>query len=127
MITCRALSRSCELPLPQQPFHRFARPINHTAVVTHATGESMQTARLVAVATLLIAPSLSALQSAAPIPIVLPSIQGSADELSAEVQLYIDRGDELSSQLRFAAAARQYGRAAADARRAGHRASGASW
>src|SRR5207237_3328312 len=87
----------------------------------------MKTARLVAVATLLIAPNLFALQSAAPVPIVLPNIQGSAGEFSAEVQLYIDRGDELSSHLRFNAAARQYGQAAAIARREGHLASGTSW
>ena len=87
----------------------------------------MQTARLVAVATLLIAPNLFALQSATPVPIVLPSIQGSAGELSAEVQMYIDRGDELSSHLRFNAAALQYRQAAAIARREGHLASGTSW
>ena len=87
----------------------------------------MKTARLVAVATLLIAPNLSALQSATPVPIVLPSIQGSDGELSSEVQLYIDRGDDLSSHLRFDAAARQYGQAANVARREGHLPSGTSW
>ena len=87
----------------------------------------MKTARLVAVATLLIAPNLSALQSATPVPIVLPSIQGSDGELSSEVQLYIDRGDDLSSRLRFDAAARQYGQAANVARREGHLPSGTSW
>src|SRR2546428_7764194 len=82
---------------------------------------------LVAVATLLIAPNLSAVQAAAPEPIVLPSIQGSDGELSSEVQLYIGRGDELSSHLRYDAAAREYARAADVARREGHLPSGTSW
>ncbi len=82
---------------------------------------------LVAVATLLIAPNLSAVQSAAPDPAVLPVIQGSAGELSPEVQLYIGRGDESSSHLRYDAAAREYARAADMARREGHLPSGTSW
>ncbi len=91
-------------------------------------GESMKTAlSLVAVATLLIAPNLSASQSAAPEPTVLPGIQGSAGELSSAVQLYIDRGDELSTHLRFGAAARQYAQAADIARGEGHLPSWTSW
>lgn len=82
---------------------------------------------LVAVATLLIAPNLPALQSAAPVPTVLPSIQGSDGELSSGVQLHIDRGDELISHLRFDAAVRQYTRAADVARREGHLPSWTSW
>ena len=82
---------------------------------------------LVAVATLLIAPNLSAVQSAAPDPAVLPVIQGSAGELSPEVQLSIGRGDELTGRLRYDAAAREYARAADIARREGHLASGTSW
>ena len=82
---------------------------------------------LVAVATLLIAPNLSALQSAAPDPAVLPGIQASAGELSPDVQLYMGRGDELSSHLRYDAAAREYARAADVARREGHLPSGTRW
>jgi hypothetical protein len=43
------------------------------------------------------------------------------------VQSYIDRGDKLTSEVRFAAAAREYQRAADVARREGHLASGTSW
>src|SRR5438105_981164 len=82
---------------------------------------------LVAVATLLIAPNVSALQLAAPVPAVLPSIQGSDGELSAGVQLYLDRGDELLSHRRFDAAIGQYARAADVARREGHLPSWTSW
>ena len=82
---------------------------------------------LVAVATLLIAPNLSAVQSAAPVPTVLPGIQASAGELSPDVQLYMGRGDELSSHLRYDAAAREYARAADIARREGHLPSGTTW
>ncbi len=82
---------------------------------------------LVAVATLLIAPNLSALQSAAPDPAVLPGIQASAGELSPDVQLYMGRGDELSSHLRYDPAAREYARAADVARREGHLPSGTRW
>jgi len=84
---------------------------------------------LLAVATLLVAPTLSATQSSAQSdgPAILSSIQASADELSPEVQLYVGRGDELASRLRYDAAARAYGRAAAIARREGHLASGTSW
>jgi hypothetical protein len=73
-----------------------------------------------AVATFLAAPSLSATQSSF-------GIQASAGELSAEVQSYIGRGDELSGHLRYDAAAREYTRAADVARREGHLASGATW
>ncbi len=84
---------------------------------------------LVAVATLLVAPSLSATQSSAQSdsPAVLPVIQASAGELSPEVQLYMGRGDELSSHLRYDAAAREYARAADMARREGHLPSGTRW
>jgi len=90
----------------------------------------MKTAlHLLAVATFLVAPSLSATQSSAQSdnPAVLTSIQASAGELSPEVQLYIDRGDELSHHLRYDAAAREYARAADIARRKGHLPSGTSW
>jgi len=84
---------------------------------------------LLAVATLLVAPSLSATQSSAQSggPAILSGIQASADELSPEVQLYVGRGDELASRLRYGAAARAYARAAGIARREGHLASGTSW
>ena len=84
---------------------------------------------LLAVATLLVVPNLSATQSSAQSdsPAILSGIQASADELSPEVQLYVGRGDELSSRLRYDAAAREYAQAAAIARREGHLASGTSW
>ncbi|SRR5258708_6004623 len=84
---------------------------------------------LVAVATLLIAPSLSATQSGAQSdsPAVLPGIQASAGELSPEVQLYIGRGDELSNHVRYDAAAREYAGAVDMARREGHLPSWTSW
>jgi hypothetical protein len=77
---------------------------------------------LIAVATFLVAPSLSATQSA-----IVSGIQASAGELSPEVQLYIGLGDELAGRLRYDAAAREYARAADVARREGHLASGTSW
>jgi subtilisin family serine protease len=75
-----------------------------------------------AVATFLVAPSISAAQT----PIV-SGIQASADEISPEVQLYVGRGDELTGRLRYDAAAREYARAADIARRDGHLASGTTW
>jgi len=77
---------------------------------------------LLAVATFLAAPSLSATQSA-----IVSGIQASTDELSPEVQWYVGRGDELTGRLRFDAAAREYARAADIARREGHLASGTTW
>src|SRR6267378_8592835 len=91
---------------------------------------TMKTAlSLLAVATLLVAPTLSATQSSTRSdgPAILSGIQASADELSPEVQLYVGRGDELAGRLRYAAAARAYARAADIARREGHLASGTSW
>lgn len=84
---------------------------------------------LFAVATILVAPSLSATQSSAQSDnsTVLPGIQASAGELSPEVQQYIGRGDESSSHLRYDAAARDYARAADIARREGHLPSGTTW
>lgn len=84
---------------------------------------------LLAVATFLVAPSLSATQSSAQSDsaAVLPGIQESAGELSPEVQLYVGRGDELTSRLRYEAAAREYARAAEIARREGNLPSGTSW
>src|SRR5437899_594858 len=93
-------------------------------------GRVMKTATyLLAVATFLVAPSLSATQSSAQSDntSVPTSIHASAGERSPEVQLYIGRGDELSRHLRYDAAARDYARAADIARREGHLASGASW
>ena len=75
-----------------------------------------------AVATFLVAPSLSATQSA-----IVSGIQASAGELSPEVQLSIGRGDELTGRLRYDAAAREYARAADNARREEHLASGTTW
>ena len=84
---------------------------------------------LLAVATFLVAPSLSARQSSAQsdVPAIVSGIQASAGELSPEVQLYIGRGDELAGRLRYDAAAREYARAADIARREGHLASATSW
>lgn len=86
---------------------------------------------ILAVATFLVAPSLSATQSTAQSEsdssAVLSGIQASDGELSPEVQLSIGRGDELSSRLRYDEAARVYARAAEIARREGHLASLASW
>ena len=84
---------------------------------------------LLAVSTFLVAPSLSATQSSAQpdSPAIVSGIQASAGELSPEVQLYVGRGDELSSRLRYDAAAREYAHAADVARREGHLASGTSW
>ena len=90
----------------------------------------MKTAlNFVAVATLLVASSLSATQSSAQSdnPAVLPGIQASVGELSPDVQLYMGRGDELSGHLRYDAAAREYARAADVARREGHLPSGTRW
>src|SRR5216117_2411102 len=77
---------------------------------------------LLAVATFLVAPSLSATQSP-----IASGIQASAGEFSPEVQMYVGRGDELANRLRYDAAAREYTRAADIARREGHLASGTSW
>jgi hypothetical protein len=88
---------------------------------------------LVAVAAVLIAPDLSARQAALQAtpepanPAVRAGIQESANELSAEVQLHVSRGDVLRSQLRFIDAAAEYRRATEIARREGHLASGTSW
>jgi hypothetical protein len=86
---------------------------------------------LLAVATLFVAPGLSATRSSAqsdgPAPAIVSGIQASAGELSPEVQLYVGRGDELANRQRFDAAAREYDRAVAIARREGHLASGTSW
>ena len=81
----------------------------------------MKTAiKRLAVAAMFLVPSLSAAQSIA-------GIQESESEISPTVQLYVGRGDELSSRLRFDAAAQEYRRAADVARREGHLASGTSW
>jgi hypothetical protein len=84
---------------------------------------------LLTVATLLVAPSLSATRSISQSdgPAIVSGIQASAGELSPEVQLYIGRGDELAGRLRYGAAAREYARAGDIARREGHLASGTSW
>jgi hypothetical protein len=76
---------------------------------------------VLAVATFLVAPTLSATQS------VLSGIQPSAGEISPDVQLYIGLGDELISRLRYDAAAREYRKAADIARREGHLPSSTSW
>ena len=76
---------------------------------------------LLAVATFLVAPSLSATQS------IVAGIQASEGEISPAVQLYVGLGDELASRLRYDAAAREYARAADVARREGHLPSLTSW
>ena len=85
---------------------------------------------LLAVATVLIAPTVSARQSGTEpegVAVVRPGIPESDGELSPEVQLHISRGDTLSTHLRFDGALREYRRAADIARREGHLASGTSW
>jgi len=84
---------------------------------------------LLAGATILVAPSLSATQSNAQFvsPAVHSGIQESAGELSADVQVYLGRGDESSGRLNYGAAGRDYRRAADVARREGHLSSATSW
>ena len=84
---------------------------------------------LLAVATVLVTSSLSATQSGSEPenPVVRAGIQESDGELTPEVQRYISRGDEQIAHLRFAAAAREYRRAADVARREGHLPSGTTW
>lgn len=84
---------------------------------------------LLAVATAVIAPnSYSAQSGAEPLTtVVRSSIQESEGEVSSEVRLHLDRGDALSSQLRFTAAAREYQRAANIVRREGHLPSWTTW
>ena len=60
-------------------------------------------------------------------PAVRSGIPESAGELSTDVRLHIDRGDALSNQLRFSAAAVEYRRAAEIAKREGHLASWTTW
>src|SRR5687768_1514043 len=75
-----------------------------------------------AVATILVAPNLSATQSAVP-----NGIQESLGELSPAVQFYVARGDESTNRLEFDAAARDYRRAAEVARSEGHLPSSTTW
>lgn len=84
---------------------------------------------LLAVATFLVAPSLSAIQSttAPDDPAAIPGIRASDSELSPEVQMAITRGDELSSRLRYDDAVREYARAADIARHEGHLPSLSRW
>jgi hypothetical protein len=84
---------------------------------------------MLAVTTALLAPGISASQaSAEPASVVARSgIQESEGELSTDVLRHLDRGDELSSRLNFAAAAREYRLAADIARREGHLPSWTTW
>jgi len=84
---------------------------------------------LLAIATILVAPHVSAGQSVnRPESTALRfDIQASDAELSPEVQRLLSRGDELSSHLRFDGAAQEYRRAADVARREGHLPSLTSW
>jgi hypothetical protein len=84
---------------------------------------------LLAVATFLVAPSLSATRSSAQSdsPAALHGIQESVGELSPEVQLHVGRGDEWTSHLNYGAAARDYRKAANVARREGHLPSATTW
>ena len=84
---------------------------------------------LLAVTTAFFAPSRSASQSgveSAPA-VARSGIQESEGELSTSVLVHLDRGDQLSSKLNFAAAAREYRQAADIARREGHLPSWTSW
>lgn len=84
---------------------------------------------LLAVTTAFFAPHRSASQSGVEsVPAVVQSgIQESEGELSAEVTRHLDRGDQLSTRLNFAAAAREYRQAADVARREKHLPSWTSW
>ena len=84
---------------------------------------------LLAVAAFLVSPSTSATQSAitSDDPPAVAGIRESDNELSPAVQSYIRRGDELSSRVRYDAAAREYARAADVARREGHLPSLTRW
>ncbi|HXO86101.1 MAG TPA: hypothetical protein VN803_11325 [Gemmatimonadales bacterium] len=84
---------------------------------------------LLAVTTAFFAPSRSASQSGVESPpaVARTGIQESEGELSTNVLLHLDRGDQLSSRLNFAAAAREYRQAAEIARREGHLPSWTSW
>jgi hypothetical protein len=84
---------------------------------------------LLAVTTALFAPNRSASQSGVePAPAVArSSIQESEGELSTDVMLHLDRGDQLSNRLNFAAAAREYRQAADIARRERHLPSWTTW
>lgn len=84
---------------------------------------------LLAVATTVLAPNSFASQ-AGPNPepaSVRSGIQESEGELSAEVRRFLDKGDQLSSRLNFAAAAREYRHAVQIARREGHLPSWTTW
>jgi hypothetical protein len=84
---------------------------------------------LLAVATAVLAPDSSAAQSGTDpaATVVRASLKESDGEVSADVRRHLDRGDVLSSQLRFAAAAREYQQAADLARREGHLPSWTTW
>src|SRR6267142_1688902 len=84
---------------------------------------------LLAVGTLFVSPSLSALQSGGEPtnPAIRAGISESDSEMSADVQLLVARGDLRRSQLRFADAAIEYRHAADIARREGHLPSGTTW
>jgi hypothetical protein len=84
---------------------------------------------MLAVTTALLVPNISASQAGAePASLVARSgIQESEGELSTDVVLHLDRGDQLSSRLNFAAAVREYRQAADIARREGHLPSWTTW
>jgi hypothetical protein len=84
---------------------------------------------LLAVATAVIAPNPSVAQSVVEpaTAVARSSIQESEGELSDKVRIHVERGDLLGSQLKFAAAARAYQRAADIARREGHLPSWTTW
>jgi hypothetical protein len=103
------------------------------AVITCCAWEvDMKTAlTLLAVATILVPPNLSASQAGddpgIPGSAVRAGIAESDSELTPDVQLHVGRGDVLRSELRFVDAAIEYRRAADLARREGHLPSGTSW
>jgi hypothetical protein len=84
---------------------------------------------LLAVTTAFFAPSRSASQSGVEpaSAVARSSIQESEGELSTDVLRHLDRGDQLSNRLNFAAAAREYRRAADIARREKHLPSWTTW
>jgi hypothetical protein len=116
-------------------FHPSCNPAKVSHVLSgkqpssiHLEGTMKTALHLLAVTTVLIAPTLSAPSVIEPqASTVRDDIEKSDGELSPGVQLYVSRGDEQSNRLHFNAAAREYRLAADVARREGHLPSWPSW
>src|SRR6476660_10522953 len=87
----------------------------------------MKTALKILAVAVFLAPSLAAGQSMTTVSTDQLGIPQSEGELSADVQRYISRGDEMGNHLRFDAAAKEYLKAADAARRDGHLPSLTRW